>query len=235
MKFLIKQFVNRALGAFDLKVYSTRAFGRELCLDIKRIVPEPKIMFDVGANVGQTVELWSGEFPHSLVHSFEPVERLYLELAKHESSNVVCNHLGLGEEERIMRINYGKHDVSHSFFHPSEGRGGEETRVTTLDRYCENNNIDSIDILKLDVEGFEKHVIEGGVKMLNAGKVSLIVAELGFEDGGYYTNFDEFHSIMKQYDFVPLGFYDQTSDWNGDAKLLFTNVLFARKGLSFVN
>lgn len=46
-----------------------------------------------------------------------------------------------------------------------------EVETTTLDKFCLENNIDEIDWLKLDVESFEKSVLQGSARMLNAGKI----------------------------------------------------------------
>ena len=36
------------------------------------------------------------------------------------------------------------------------------TKVITLDNYVKNNRIDKIDILKIDTQGYEDQVLEGG-------------------------------------------------------------------------
>ena len=41
-----------------------------------------------------------------------------------------------------------------------------EVKTDTLDNYCEENNIDNIDILKIDTEGSELEVLEGAKNIL---------------------------------------------------------------------
>lgn len=46
-----------------------------------------------------------------------------------------------------------------------------EVATTTLDKFCEENGIDEIDWLKLDVEAFEKSVLQGAMNSLKSGKI----------------------------------------------------------------
>jgi len=232
IKILINSFLLKPL---KLKLYSTQAFGREITLDIKRVITHPKIMFDVGANIGQTVDLWAREFKYAEIHSFEPVERLYKTLHQNCSTKAICNHLGVGDVNEKITIHYGKHDVSHSFVYDDVGKGGEKTQVVTLDSYCQDKGIKHIDVLKMDVEGFENNVIDGASRLLKSNSVDILQVELGFDPNGYYTFYSGFAAKLSKLGYRPLGFYDQTTQWDGRAELLFCNVLFAREGISFEN
>ena len=234
MKNIFKSFINGfILKPFALKIYSTKAFGRESCSDIKQIIASPKTLFDVGANVGQTASLWHEEFPEADIHSFEPVARLHKQLEDNCGKYARCNHLGVGDECGELKIHYGKHDVSHSFSKDDQNLGGEVTSVVTVDSYCKEHNIERIDLLKIDVEGFEPQVIKGASGLLAAQKVDLILVELGFDPNGYYVFYPEFAELLSSYKYSTLGFYDQTTMWDGATKLLFANVLFARENLNF--
>lgn len=50
----------------------------------------------------------------------------------------------------------------------------------TLDHYCQEGNINKIDILKLDVQGFELSVLQGAEKLLQEGMITLIYSEVTF-------------------------------------------------------
>lgn len=49
---------------------------------------------------------------------------------------------------------------------------------TTLDRFCADNGIDAIDVLKIDTEGFELEVLKGAQDVLNRRRIRFIYAEL---------------------------------------------------------
>lgn len=234
VKYLLKKIVNNfLLSPFNLRIYSTEAFGRDLVNDTKKLIGSPKVMLDVGANVGQTVNNWLDQFDNPEIHSFEPVNRLFNELSSKHEHNAVCNNLGVGSEKTNIRINYGKHDVSHSFVHSDDGRGGEIAEVVTLDDYCRENNLDHVSFLKIDVEGFEYEVIKGANSLLSEARVDLISVELGVDPTGYYIHYPDFANKLLEYGYFTVGFYDQTCNWDGSAKLLFCNVLFSRPNLMF--
>lgn len=50
-----------------------------------------------------------------------------------------------------------------------------EVQTTTLDRFTSEKNITKLDFIKVDVEGHEKHVIEGGQKTLETLKPAMIL------------------------------------------------------------
>ena len=54
--------------------------------------------------------------------------------------------------------------------------------MITLDTYCEENKIKQIDILKIDVQGFEDKVLDGAQNLLKASKIKLIQLELIFTE-----------------------------------------------------
>ena len=60
-----------------------------------------------------------------------------------------------------------------------------DVKTDTIDNFCEENSVNSIDILKIDTEGSEIEVLEGSKKMLN--KTNIILIEVLDER----KNFDE--------------------------------------------
>ena len=90
-------------------------------------------------------------------------------------------------------------------------------------------------MLKVDVEGFEYEVVKGAESLLRNHRVDLVVVELGMDPDGYYVFYPRFAERMRNLGYHTLGFYDQTSEWDGSARLLFCNVLFARDGLKFTS
>ena len=48
---------------------------------------------------------------------------------------------------------------------------------TTVDDFCRANGVDKIDVLKVDAEGYDLHVIKGASRMLSEGRIDFIYAE----------------------------------------------------------
>ena len=67
----------------------------------------------------------------------------------------------------------------------------------TLDHYCDINNINSIDFIKIDVEGAEKMIIEGGNNMFKEKKIKAGLFEIGetLKDAG--TTEQEIATILE--------------------------------------
>ena len=68
---------------------------------------ETPIIFDVGANKGQSIRWYKKKFPNSIIHSFEPnkkeVEKL---IVKYKNDNsVVLNNVAVGEKPGNLEFN----------------------------------------------------------------------------------------------------------------------------------
>ena len=53
--------------------------GQSALADMKRFVPADArpVILDVGANTGQSVKRYRKTFPSSVIHSFEPSQRIF--------------------------------------------------------------------------------------------------------------------------------------------------------------
>jgi hypothetical protein len=49
--------------------------------------------------------------------------------------------------------------------------------VTTLDAYCAREGIESIDFIKIDVEGHERDVVRGAEDLISRRKIAVIILE----------------------------------------------------------
>ncbi len=75
-----------------------------------------------------------------------------------------------------------------------------KVETCTIDSYCKENNIDKIDILKIDTEGSEIEILEGAKLMLN--KTKIIVVEVLDEKKKYHEKISRVNNILeKNYNF----------------------------------
>lgn len=151
-----------------------------------------RVIFDVGANIGSITLAAARSFPNAHIYSFEPVRATYQIL-----SESIKNY-----SERITPLNFGFFNVSKRLdihitsFHGANSILGqslnyksvhphikeidtESIEVCTMDSFVSNNNIGRIDIIKIDVEGVEKEVIEGGRETFK-NQVDNVFIELSF-------------------------------------------------------
>jgi FkbM family methyltransferase len=139
-------------------------------------------VFDVGANIGYyTVQFGCTVHPDGQVHAFEPVAgtsqtlRRNVELNKLE--NVKVNQLIASSDSQDQEIHIS--DVSTGNCSVETGTGPTElVGSITLDSYCVQKGIERIDLIKIDVEGHELHVLNGMVTLLSTGRVDHVFVEM---------------------------------------------------------
>ena len=74
-------------------------------------------------------------------------------------------------------------------------------QTQTIDNFCSLNNIDKIDLLKLDCDGTEYEVFLGAEKLLAEGKIVLIYAEISGTKKGFDLKVEEIVKLLNKYNF----------------------------------
>ncbi|HTS30407.1 MAG TPA: FkbM family methyltransferase [Bryobacteraceae bacterium] len=138
---------------------------------IERLLPKDPVVFDIGTNYGlYSLTLADHLGPTAIVHCFEPNPVTYDRLARNISLNHMRNlyphKLGLGDWVGTASL-VTNNETNSGATSLAEGQG---TVITTLDRFCEESNIQRIDFMKVDVEGFEPRLLKGGRKTLERFK-----------------------------------------------------------------
>lgn len=200
-----------------------------------------KVVFDVGANEGQTLKWVKHYQPQAYVISFEPVLKTYERLKKNALpyTNYLTENIALGEVagkieitlfDDLSVLNSLKPDLMN---HDPKAQK-EIIEVKRMDEYCVQHNISQIDLLKIDTEGFELDVLKGAGNMLNDGRIKFIYCEVGFQQiNSRNTPFQQIVAFLeeKQYYFYALYQID-SHDWKNGNHL--GNALFVHKN-SFPN
>jgi FkbM family methyltransferase len=142
-----------------------------------------KITFEVGARYGcETIQL-KETFKNSIIHSFEcnpkTIDKCKINLSS--INDIIFNDFGLGDkEENLPFYSYIKNnDGASSFlkridFDTTQIQTGI-IKIKTLENYVNDNNIQSIDILCMDVQGYELNVLKGAGNFIN--KINYIIME----------------------------------------------------------
>jgi hypothetical protein len=84
-----------------------------------------------------------------------------------------------------------------------------EVEMTTLDAYCQQAAINRIDLLKIDVQGFEPSVLKGARETLADRKIGCVVREVTFIP--VYESqpkVDDLHALFAEQQYDLMGFYD---------------------------
>jgi FkbM family methyltransferase len=149
---------------------------------------ESGVAMDIGANVGMyTVGMAAVGFR---VHAFEPVASTFERLDENVAASgvkyqVTLNCLAVGDRCGTARFNIQigspatNHLATQRNIDPKTSDSCEiNCLVTTLDTYLVANGVDSLDILKIDVEGFEPAVLRGARDALRRGAIHVILLEV---------------------------------------------------------
>ncbi len=150
-----------------------------------RILRGGATVIDVGANIGYYTCLFSKIVGASgSVHSFEPVpwsfEQLSRNVALNKMWNVVLNNLALLSKAGEVTIHmYPGPDPGQDSIGGFPGPNIKQLRVSavSLDDYVAAHNLKRPDFIKLDVEGAEPAVIEGGKQTLQNENAPDMVVE----------------------------------------------------------
>lgn len=140
----------------------------------KKVKP---VVFDVGANFWQTIILFDKLFTGASIHSFEPWSFSYSQIKdsklQNSENNLKVNNFGLSDVKgdtilftsstKEMSWSSSMYEENLDVF-TSEKSIKETISLTTLDQYCQENNISKIDFLKLDIEGNKYNCFVGAKK-----------------------------------------------------------------------
>jgi FkbM family methyltransferase len=156
---------------------------------LKKYLSSNPVIVDCGAHDGaDTIEL-ANLFKHSSICAFEPIEHLFnkLKARPNPQKNIKYFQLALADKTGTMDfyVSEGESDASSSLLEPKHHlidhpetvfNSKISVKTSTLDSWAKNNGIDKVDLLWLDMQGFELNMLRESKKILNT--VSVIHTEV---------------------------------------------------------
>ena len=197
-------------------------------------------VIDVGANKGQFSSYIRSVFPQACLYCFEPLPGPYKELQQWASlqKNVKLFNLALGDAEGTAKMfHHVEHSTSSSLLSSTELSEAlypftqrQETIVVplaTLDGALDRVNeflLPEI-LIKLDVQGYEERVIDGGRRIFSEAKACIVEVCL---DELYSGQADFKRLVLTLYDlgFHYIGNLDQ--NFGDDGHVIFLDAVFIR-------
>jgi FkbM family methyltransferase len=167
------------------------------------------IIIDVGANMG----LYSLFFSDGLgakVIAFEPMPEIFEKLKRNISLNecsVIAEQMALDEKDGLSDLwipeNFKK-DSGRSTIIREKSYFFEYTRslsvkTTTLDNYCEKNNLGKIGLVKIDAEGAEIPILRGAGKTMEKWGPAIYFEAVENVYGNYENAINEFSRVLPGY------------------------------------
>lgn len=199
--------------AFPLTRYFPR--GINWAYDIQRFARtrDFSVLFDIGANTGQTVYDLLKFFPRADIYCFEPVTSSFRTLSARYGNRAKCLQLAMGGEPSHKEIKLRHFSEMDSFLSqdrdPNHYTGESEiVQISTVDIFCAERGIRALDVLKMDVQGWELEVLRGAEAMLTDNRVRYVFTEVGFQrDDTEMVPFGDIDSAISRFGFLFCGFY----------------------------
>jgi len=150
---------------------------------LKTYQKKEKVLFDVGANIGTWSKLAIEHDKNISVFAFEAIRQTYMNLKNNfnqNSANInIINKAISNEVGKFNIYNFGENEGTNSFFNNEVLYKGsekiipkvEEVTTITIDIFCKENNISTIDYVKCDTEGNDFNVILGCKEMFNNNNI----------------------------------------------------------------
>lgn len=153
-----------------------------------QLCKDSKIIVDVGANTGLFSLIAKTVNSESKVYAFEPIERNYTKLKQNcelNNYNIHCLQSALSNKSGEAHIFENPSNdiiysvtVNKSLIEITENVVKTPINIIRMDEFIEQNNIENIDLIKIDVETHEPEVLEGFGKYLTLFQPTLLIEVL---------------------------------------------------------
>lgn len=172
---------------------------------VLRFLQQEPVVFDIGANRGMFAKLVYQHRSKAKLHCFEPSVHTFSLLKEAlKNTTAVLNNFGISSkaEERNLYSNQDgsglasmtKRNLTHQAISMDRV---EKVAMESIDRYCDERNVDRIDLLKVDVEGHELDVFKGANSTFIKKKITYVLFEFGGCNIDTHTHFKDFFLFFK--------------------------------------
>jgi FkbM family methyltransferase len=220
---LPKRLLMRAVRPLGFDIRDAKLWSNDRVVEYVLGDRSNALIFDVGANQGQSIKRFTGLLPSARMHCFEPIPEEYKNLVSNFARpNIRINNIALGAQAGELTLNialktgitsinefasdspYVALKLAHHKVSTPDQLIAKKVSVpvSTIDAYCATENIAHIDLVKIDTEGFEDEVLAGGQRMIQSRSIDLIEVEVILDNR--FTKQLSFYDIEKH--MIPHGY-----------------------------
>ena len=173
-------------------------------------------VLDIGANIGEFSKEIREILEKTKIYSFEPIKDCFDKLNEtmRGDENFQSFNFGLGECDCVIQINKNEYRPSSSIkqmsnnhiisFPHTKNSIKENIIIKKLDDFINKLEITENILTKIDVQGYEREVISGGLETIKKSKV-LIIENSFVELYKDQFLFDKIYSKLKEIGFLYYG------------------------------
>jgi FkbM family methyltransferase len=161
-------FLSNTGSYIDYSVFTTGSYEARISSLIQSQVQPGDTVLDIGANVGvHCVTMAKLVGKEGKVYAFEPIGFLRKRLAKNiwinrlENVTIIPKALSNAKSEENVRFDSTSMNLGTMSLANKGGSSTELVQVEVGDEVIESNGINAVHFIKIDVEGFEFHVLSG--------------------------------------------------------------------------
>lgn len=206
LNYLFYQLLLRGLGIFNFE--DRHVSGENLALSIAATTKINTII-DIGAHKGGSTQALNLHFLQSKVYAVEPhpanVKYLTKKFANNSNITVMPYAISQKSGSLILYDYQNTTGSQHASFHKQVftdlGKKATKHKVNalSLDQLLKKIKLDSVDYLRVDVEGEEINIFKGASKTLSQGKIKFIEFEFNYHNVYSHTTLQDFKRLLSKY------------------------------------
>ncbi|HEY4194457.1 MAG TPA: FkbM family methyltransferase [Mucilaginibacter sp.] len=166
----------------EWSLLSTGTYEEEINKLIRISLKPGNVALDIGANIGlQTIRMAQSVGSKGSVYSFEPLsylqDKFKKNIAFNRLENVTLFPFALSDQPNEITYSINENNWNQGTFSLNNKNAGGNTQQITIkvaDQLTELQELRQLDLVKIDVEGFEFHVLKGLVMTLKKYKPRII-------------------------------------------------------------
>jgi FkbM family methyltransferase len=147
---------------------------------VRELAPGCRIAIDVGANEGDWSQRVLEVNPAARVIAYEPGGTAFGALERRLAGRAELVRSAVSDRAGEMTFYEDTAVTQVSSLLPIAGGAPVRVPVVTLDEEIEHRGLEHVDLLKIDVEGFDLHVLRGASRALREGRIGTVQFEYNF-------------------------------------------------------
>jgi FkbM family methyltransferase len=138
---------------------------------------EPRVILDLGANIGAAAIYFHLKYPQATIHALEPAAETFALMQDNvrQFPRMHAHRLAVAGANGRAAFYTSREASKATLLAAVGGDGEEEVETCTLARVMETLGLDRVDLVKVDIEGAEHEVFQAFHEM---DRIGLVIGEL---------------------------------------------------------